>query len=73
MARRKWYGYTVFLKGEKFAGGDPWSFSCRAPDSDEAKLTAARYFQKHRTPMNKTPRTLVSLMSKMTARRAPDR
>ncbi len=58
----KYYSYDVFM-------GD-WSYSCRAPDSETAKLTAAKWYQKHKTPMNRKPKTLVSLMTKMRARRA---
>lgn len=67
--RRVWHSYSVVSRTEKFAGGDPWSFSCRAPDATEAKRTAAKYFQQHRTPMNRRPKTLSSLMSHMTATR----
>lgn len=57
----KYYSYDVTMGA--------WSYSCRAPSAEEAKLTAAKWYQKHKTPMNKKPRSLVALMSKMKARR----
>ena len=72
----KYYSYQVLLKGVfhrgTAAGGpykDPWTYNTRAPDAETAKLTASRWYQQHKTPMGKKPRTLVSLMSKMTAKR----
>jgi len=57
----KYYSYMVTM-------GD-WSYSCRAPDAETAKLTAAQWYQKHKTPMFKKPKTLVSLMRRMSAKR----
>lgn len=68
----KYYSYNVTMegarfKGAKFADGSPWTYSCRAPDAETAKLTAARWFQKHRAPFFGKPRRLVFLMSRMKA------
>lgn len=57
----KYYSYMVTMGN--------WSYSCRAPDAETAKLTAAQWYQKHKTPMSTRPKTLISLMSKMHARR----
>jgi len=67
----KYHSYRVEFKkgtrfkGSKFLGGDPWTHHCRAPNAETAKLTAARYFQKHRSE----PKSLTFLMARMTARR----
>lgn len=66
----RYYSYTVELVGTKYPGrNENWSYSCRAPNAEEAKLTAARWFQQHKTPMGRKPRTLVSLVRKMRASR----
>ena len=69
MPRKIRHSYRIVLRGVSFSDGAPWTYHCRAFDSEGAKLIAAKFYQEHRTPMNRKPRTLISLIRKMNASR----